>query len=131
MSDKKRQLSRTKFKTNRITCSSLCFSSPCRSITVVWKLMPPLSFLRKVMLGGCLFKRSPKPSNSCSINLLCPSGFSTSRTINIKLQVLATAITCLPRPLPSFAPSMIPGRSSNWKIHLTFHTIYNIMVYLW
>ena len=31
----------------------------------------------------------------------------------IRLHVLATAMTCLPRPLPSLAPSIIPGKSSS------------------
>ena len=34
--------------------------------------------------------------------------------IKIKWHVRATAMTCLPRPLPSFAPSIIPGKSSSW-----------------
>lgn len=34
--------------------------------------------------------------------------------MQIKLHVLATAITYLPRPLPSFAPSMIPGKSKSY-----------------
>jgi len=41
-------------------------------------------------------------------------GFVASNIINIKLHVLATAITYLPRPFPSFAPSIIPGRSSSY-----------------
>lgn len=58
--------------------------------TVAVKLMPPLSFFLKPMLGGCLFSRMPKPSSSCSISFLCPSGFNTSSTIKIRLQVRAT-----------------------------------------
>ena len=81
--------------------------------TIVCKLIPPLSFLRKTILGGSLFSLSPNPSSSCSMSFLCLSGLSTSRTIKIKLHVRATAMTCRPRPLPSLAPSMIPGRSSN------------------
>lgn len=80
-------------------------------ITKVCKFTPPLSFLRKTMLGGDLLSRKPNPSNSCSISLLCCKGLSTSNTIKIKLHVRATAITCLPLPFPSLAPSMIPGRS--------------------
>ena len=34
--------------------------------------------------------------------------------MKIRLAVLATAITCRPLPFPSFAPSIIPGKSSNW-----------------
>ena len=33
---------------------------------------------------------------------------------NTKSEVLATAMTCRPRPFPCEAPSMIPGKSSNW-----------------
>lgn len=51
---------------------------------------------------------------STSIILLCPRGFNASSTKTIRLHVLATPITCLPLPLPSLAPSMIPGRSSNF-----------------
>jgi hypothetical protein len=40
-------------------------------------------------------------------------GRVASSTIIIRLQVLATAITCLPLPLPSLAPSIIPGKSNN------------------
>ena len=42
--------------------------------------------------------------------------------MNNKPQVLATAITCRPRPLPSLAPSIIPGKSSN-LMHETMDTI--------
>mmetsp|Transcript_18681 Transcript_18681/g.58016 ORF Transcript_18681/g.58016 Transcript_18681/m.58016 type:complete len:293 (-) Transcript_18681:248-1126(-) len=75
---------------------------------------PTFSFFLNTMLGGFLLSLMPKPSSSFSITALCVMGFITSSTIRIRLQVLAVAITCRPRPLPSFAPSMIPGRSSNW-----------------
>ena len=89
---------------------------PLSTYTLTWsvRLMPPLSFFLNPMLGGLLFSRIPKPSSSCSISLLCCSGFNTSRIIKMRPQVRATAITCRPRPFPSFAPSMIPGRSSNY-----------------
>lgn len=77
-------------------------------------IIPPLSFLLKSMSGGLPFSLIPNPSNSCSIILLCIMGLVASSTIIIKLQVLATAMTCFPRPLPSLAPSMIPGKSSSW-----------------
>lgn len=35
--------------------------------------------------------------------------------MNMREQVLATAITCLPRPLPSLAPSIIPGKSRSYN----------------
>lgn len=54
------------------------------------RLMPPLSFFLKPMLGGLLFRRIPKPSSSFSMIFLCPSGFRTSRTMRIRLQVRAT-----------------------------------------
>jgi hypothetical protein len=53
----------------------------------------------------------PKPSSSLSIILLWVSGFTASRTIKMREQVLATPITYLPLPLPSLAPSIIPGKS--------------------
>lgn len=36
--------------------------------TLVVNAMPPLSFFLKVILGGFLLSRMPKPSSSCSIN---------------------------------------------------------------
>lgn len=82
--------------------------------TILVILIPPLSFSLKSINGGSLFNLIPKPSSSRSIIYLWRRGLVASRTMQIKLQVLATAITCLPRPLPSLAPSMIPGRSSSW-----------------
>lgn len=40
-------------------------------------------------------------------------GRVASSTMMIRLQVLATAMTCLPLPFPSLAPSIIPGRSKS------------------
>lgn len=54
------------------------------------------------------------PSSSFSIILLWDIGFAASSTINNTLHVLAVAITCLPLPFPSLAPSIIPGRSITW-----------------
>lgn len=45
---------------------------------------------------------------------MCIAGLVASKTIKIKLQVLATAIIYLPLPLLSFAPSTIPGKSNNY-----------------
>jgi hypothetical protein len=42
------------------------------------------------------------------------SGLAASRTMRIRLHVRAVEMTCRPRPLPSAAPSMIPGRSRTW-----------------
>lgn len=64
--------------------------TPPYPLTVAVRLMPPLSFFLKPMLGGLLFKRRPKPSNSFSMIFLCPKGLRTSRTIRIKLHVRAT-----------------------------------------
>lgn len=67
--------------------------SSCESLvsgTVVEMAIPPLSFFLTEMLGGCLFSRMPNPSSSFSMTDLSPSGLSTSRTIQIKLQVRAT-----------------------------------------
>lgn len=44
------------------------FDTPTLTCTLVVKLMPPLSFFLNAMLGGFLFRRMPKPSNSCSIS---------------------------------------------------------------
>jgi len=82
---------------------------------MVCKFIPPLSFRRYTIFGGDLFSLNPKPSNSCSINFLCFNGLRTSKTMKINEQVRATAITCRPRPLPSLAPSMIPGKSKSYK----------------
>merc|ERR1719244_1710928 len=41
----------------------------------------------------------------------------------MRLAVLATAITWRPRPLPSLAPSMIPGKSRSWILATTTLTI--------
>lgn len=77
-------------------------------------LIPPLSFFRKTIFGGSLLMRIPNPSSSFSMTRFSVSGLLTSRTMKIKWQVFATAMTCRPRPFPSFAPWMIPGRSSIW-----------------
>ncbi len=45
---------------------------------------------------------------------LCVRGFKQSSTMRMRLHVRAVEMTWRPRPLPSFAPSMIPGRSSIW-----------------
>lgn len=74
---------------------------------------PPLSFFFTVMAGGFLLRRIPKPSNSLVRIARSLRGLRTSKTINIRLQVLATAMTCRPRPLPSLAPSMIPYDREN------------------
>ena len=105
--------------------------------TVLVIAIPPLSFLRTVMLGGFLFKRIPKPSSSCSITRLSLSGLRTSRTMKMRLHVRATgyhnlerwwlyessdspAMTCRPRPRPSFAPSMIPAGTEHQIVYLGF-----------
>lgn len=59
-------------------------------LTVAVRLMPPLSFFLKPILGGLLFRRIPNPSSSFSMIFLWPRGFSTSRTIRMRLQVRAT-----------------------------------------
>lgn len=76
--------------------------------------IPPLGFFLNSILGGFLFILIPNPSNSFSITDLCLIGRVASRIIIRRLQVLATAITYLPLPLPSLAPSIIPGKSSNY-----------------
>ena len=113
------------------------------------KAIPPLSFLRKWICGGCLLSRMPKPSSSCSMSFLCEMGLRQSSTMRIRLHVLAVlmtcgqgafqlslmtshtwldpdterlVVTCLPRPLPSLAPSMMPGRSSSWTLAPLYRT---------
>jgi hypothetical protein len=78
------------------------------------RLTPPFSFFLTVILGGCLFNLIPKPSNSFVKIAKSTNGFKTSSTIKIKLHVRATAMTCRPRPFPSLAPSIIPGKSRIW-----------------
>ena len=80
------------FKTGMNIYTISLSNSDC--VTIVCKLIPPFSFFLKMMFGGSLFSRMPKPSNSFSINLLCCKGFNTSSTMKIKEQVRATAITC-------------------------------------
>ncbi|KAH3659213.1 hypothetical protein OGATHE_006097 [Ogataea polymorpha] len=82
--------------------------------TVLVILIPPFSFFLSKMSGGDWFKRIPKPSSSLSMIFLCCKGLFTSNTMKMRSQDRATAITCLPLPRPSLAPSMIPGRSSIW-----------------
>ena len=62
--------------------------------TLVAKLMPPFSLRRKVMAGGFLFRRMPKPSSSCSISFLCVMGFRQSSTMKMRLHVRAVLMTC-------------------------------------
>lgn len=64
--------------------------------------------------GGCLLRRMPTASSSASRRALCSAFLVASRTIRMRSLVLAAEMTCRPRPLPSEAPSMIPGRSSSW-----------------
>ena len=64
--------------------------------------------------GGSLFSRIPTASNSASNNLLCSAFFVASRIMQIISLVFAAEMTCRPRPLPSAAPSIIPGRSRIW-----------------
>ena len=75
---------------------------------------PPFSFFLISMLAGFLFNLIPKPSSSLSMIFLCIKGLQASNTMMIRLQVLAVEITCLPLPFPSLAPSIIPGKSSNY-----------------
>lgn len=82
--------------------------------TVLVMLSPPLSFFLNVIFGGCLLIRMPNPSSSDSITRLSVRGLFTSRTMKMRWHVFATAMTWRPRPLPSLAPSMIPGRSRIW-----------------
>lgn len=81
--------------------------------------------------GGSLLSRIPTASNSASSKARCSAFLVASKIINtkslvyhnispvippncVKKHTLAAEMTCLPRPLPSEAPSMIPGRSRIW-----------------
>lgn len=64
--------------------------------------------------GGSRFNRIPTDSSSASNRARCSARFVASRTIRTMSLVFAAEITCRPRPLPSAAPSMIPGKSSSW-----------------
>ena len=86
----------------------------CVSGTVFVMLIPPLSFFLNTILGGSLLILIPNPSSSASITFLSVRGLLTSKTMNIRWQVFATAMTWRPRPLPSLAPWIIPGKSSIW-----------------
>ena len=66
------------------------------------------------MYGGSRFSLIPTVSNSASSKARCSFRFVASRIIHIISLVLAALMTCRPRPLPSAAPSMIPGRSRIW-----------------
>lgn len=61
-----------------------------------------------------MFKRIPTASNSASSKARCSAFLVASKTIRIKSLVFAAEMTCRPRPLPSEAPSMIPGKSRIW-----------------
>lgn len=78
--------------------------------------IPPLGLRLILSWGGYLFSRMPKPSSSFSILFLSVSGLSASSTSRMRLHVRATPMTCLPLPLPSLAPSMMPGRSRTWMV---------------
>ena len=56
----------------------------------------------------------PTASNSASRRALCSAFLVASSTIRMRSLVLAAEMTWRPRPLPSEAPSMIPGRSRSW-----------------
>jgi hypothetical protein len=61
--------------------------------TLLLKVMPPLSFFLKVILGGCLLRRMPKPSSSFSIRRLWVMGLRQSRMMRMRLQVRAVEMT--------------------------------------
>ena len=64
--------------------------------------------------GGSRFRRMPTASSSASSNRRCSAFFVASRIMRIRSLVFAALMTWRPRPLPSAAPSMIPGRSRTW-----------------
>ena len=91
---------------------------------VVVKLTPPLSFLRKVMPGGRLLSRMPKPSSSFSISRLWEMGFKQSSTIRITLHVRAVEMTCAAAATPSAVSNA--ARTSLWW-EMGFSTIRMIL----
>lgn len=76
--------------------------------------MPRWEWWLEATYGGSRFRRIPTASSSASRRARCSARLVASRTIRIRSLVLAAEITCRPRPLPSEAPSMIPGRSRSW-----------------
>lgn len=64
--------------------------------------------------GGSRFSRMPTASSSASSRRRCSAFFVASSTMRIMSLVFAAEMTCRPLPLPSAAPSMIPGRSRIW-----------------
>jgi hypothetical protein len=89
-------------------------SSTLLTSTIFEIINPPLSLLLKSIFGGYLLSLMPNPSSSLSMIFLWTNGRVASKTMTIRLHVLATAMTYLPLPLPSFAPSIIPGKSSSY-----------------
>jgi hypothetical protein len=67
----------------------------------------------RLVLGGVQhLRRAGRALSGCA--RLWAARDPTRRTIRIRSLLLATAITCLPRPLPSDAPSIMPGKSSSY-----------------
>ena len=66
--------------------------SSVRGTELVMRI-PPFSFFEILILGGFLLSRIPKPSNSLVRIAKSTNGFKTSKTIKMRLQVLATAMT--------------------------------------
>lgn len=113
------------------------FSFNFVNFTVALMVMPPPVLILNATFGLFWFSRIPTVSNSrssCSLvqtryvntpfytftfsrytrSYFCCSLFVASNIIKTISAVRATAMTCLPRPLPWEAPSIIPGKSSNW-----------------
>ena len=81
---------------------------------VLLSLTPPNLVGVILICGGFLFNLIPTFYNYLLILTFCYYALVASKTINTKSEFLATAITCLPLPFPSEAPSIIPGKSNNW-----------------
>lgn len=73
-----------------------------------------MGFGEKKTYGGSRFRRIPTDSSSASRSARCSARFVASRIMRTMSLVLAAEMTWRPRPLPSEAPSMIPGRSRSW-----------------
>ncbi len=75
----------------------------------IFTTSPPFSHFWIWIFGGAQFTRMPKPYSSFSIFCRTVQGLLLSSTMRMMEHVMATEMIWRPRPLPSLAPSMIPG----------------------
>ncbi len=79
----------------------------------IFTTSPPFSHFWIWIFGGAQFTRMPKPYSSFSIFCRTVQGLLLSSTMRMMEHVMATEMIWRPRPLPSLAPSMIPGVKKN------------------